>query len=290
MRYIRTVAGALTAVLALAACDPQPPFSNTTTAAQARGVGFGDYHAYLRAQEELSRIRAQQARQQAAQAQNPVMQVTPGLREHPLQQSGGTSMQGAQGSIGAEAVAALRPGAGSGGAPAAQPGTAPQPQPQTHAQTAGAPLSALAPSVAPGSGGGGGQTAVSDQGFTPAPFGTPQQNRVVRREHVPQVQVDSVPQGSMGPNLFAYALSTNHNVGEERFNRSNPLRWRRFERACAQFRTQDEAQEAFLAAGGPQRDPNHLDPNGDGFACWWDPAPFRQAARAAQLPPPDDDR
>ncbi|TVS00217.1 MAG: hypothetical protein EA407_15060, partial [Rhodobacteraceae bacterium] len=149
------MAGALTAVLALAACDPQPPYSNTTTASQARGVGFGDYHAYLRAQEELSRIRAQQARQQAAQAQNPVMQVTPGLREHPPGPSGGASAQGGQGSIGAEAVAALRPGAGSGtdsgagsGGASAQPGG--WDQQQASAQTAGAPLSALAPSVAPG--------------------------------------------------------------------------------------------------------------------------------------------
>jgi len=283
MRHFKTVAGALTAVLALAACDPQPPYSNTTTASQARGVGFGDYHAYLRAQEELSRIRAQQVRQQATHAQNPVMQGTPG-------QSGSASAQGGQGSIGAEAVAALRPGAGSGGTSpqASTPQQQAQTQPQQQ-QAAGAPLSALAPSAAPGSGGsGGGEAApVSDQGFTPAPFGTPQQNRVVERDFVPQVQVDSVPQGASGPNLFAYALSTRHNVGEQRYNRSNPLRWRRFERACAQYRTQDEAQEAFLAAGGPERDPNHLDPDGDGFACWWDPEPFRQAARAAQLPPPD---
>jgi hypothetical protein len=44
--------------------------------------------------------------------------------------------------------------------------------------------------------------------------------------------------------------------------------------------TQDAAQEAFLAAGGPERDRNNLDPDGDGFACWWDPEPFRRAMRA----------
>jgi hypothetical protein len=29
-----------------------------------------------------------------------------------------------------------------------------------------------------------------------------------------------------------------------------------------------------LARGGPDKDPRGLDPDGDGFACGWDPAPF----------------
>lgn len=275
MRIFRIVAGSLAAAFALAACDPTPPYSNTT-ANQARGVGFSDYHAYLRAQDELSRIRAQQARQ-GTHAQNPVMHVNPGAGQ---QHAGQQTSAPAQGSVGAQAVAALRPGTA---VQQQQPqGTdfAAAPPPQ-QPQSVGAPLSAVAPSAAPGSAGS--QAAVSDQGFTPAPFGTARQNQVVQRDHVPQVQVDSVPQGAGGPNLFAYALSTTHAVGQQLHNRSHPLRWRRWESACAQYRTQDEAQEAFLAAGGPERDPNHLDPDGDGFACWWDPAPFRQAARAAQL-------
>ena len=39
----------------------------------------------------------------------------------------------------------------------------------------------------------------------------------------------------------------------------------------------DVAQEAFLAQGGPQSDRKGLDPDGDGFACDWDPRPFRAA-------------
>ncbi len=39
----------------------------------------------------------------------------------------------------------------------------------------------------------------------------------------------------------------------------------------------DQAQEAFLEAGGPERDRKGLDPDGDGFACAWDPRPFRTA-------------
>ena len=40
-------------------------------------------------------------------------------------------------------------------------------------------------------------------------------------------------------------------------------------------------QEAFLDAGGPKRDPHALDPDGDGFACAWDPRPFRAARGGA---------
>lgn len=36
---------------------------------------------------------------------------------------------------------------------------------------------------------------------------------------------------------------------------------------CSDFRTQAEAQAFFEAAGGPQRDPYHLDGDGDGIAC-----------------------
>jgi hypothetical protein len=44
---------------------------------------------------------------------------------------------------------------------------------------------------------------------------------------------------------------------------------------CARFGSHDRAQEAFLASGGPASDRHGLDPDGDGFACGWDPAPFR---------------
>lgn len=47
-------------------------------------------------------------------------------------------------------------------------------------------------------------------------------------------------------------------------------------RACAAYATADAAQIAFIAAGGPVIDPKGLDPDGDGFVCGWDPAPFRQ--------------
>ena len=85
-----------------------------------------------------------------------------------------------------------------------------------------------------------------------------------------------------GPNIVEYALNTTHPVGTPRYRRSNPLRWQTWERNCMQFPNQDAAQEAFLAVGGPERDRNNLDPDGDGYACWWDPEPFRRAMRAGE--------
>ena len=39
------------------------------------------------------------------------------------------------------------------------------------------------------------------------------------------------------------------------------------------------AQIDFLAKGGPERDRLGVDPDGDGYACAWNPAPFRAAVR-----------
>ena len=86
-----------------------------------------------------------------------------------------------------------------------------------------------------------------------------------------------------GPNIVAYALRAENAVGEQVYSRLNPLRWRLSERACAAFAAPGQAQIAFLEKGGPRRDPAHLDPDGDGFACGWDPAPFRKAARRVGL-------
>lgn len=256
-----TLAGA--ALVLLSACDTSAPYSNTVDT-QMRGVGFSDYSQYLRAQEELARIR--RAEEQRARS----VPTPPGAPQY-----GGAAMPPP--TIGQEAVAAVRART-EREAPAA-PNTqaasaAPMPQQEQPIQTAAQQQQPQR------------EAGVSEQQFTPQPFGTAQQNQLVQRDVVPQVRVspEEMGQPSAGgaPNLFVYALSTRHNVGDVRYERSHPLRWRRWEAACARFPTQDLAQEAFLAAGGPERDPNHLDPDGDGFACWWDPAPFRQAARTAR--------
>ena len=82
---------------------------------------------------------------------------------------------------------------------------------------------------------------------------------------------------STGPNIVAYALSTNNRVGETVHRRSGRFNEDRYRRACAAYGSTDQAQAAFLEAGGPRNDRKGLDPDGDGFACRWDPTPFRNA-------------
>ncbi|MFV0301547.1 MAG: N-acetylmuramoyl-L-alanine amidase [Paracoccus sp. (in: a-proteobacteria)] len=47
------------------------------------------------------------------------------------------------------------------------------------------------------------------------------------------------------------------------------------QQACASYTDTARAQMAFLAAGGPERDPQGMDPDGDGFYFCCDPAPNR---------------
>lgn len=122
------------------------------------------------------------------------------------------------------------------------------------------------------------------QAYTPIPFGSrPADAHIPPQGTTEIVHVAAVPQGTgSGPNVMAYALQTRHTIGTVQHRRMNPLRWARWEGACLQFPNQDAAQEAFLANGGPERDSGHLDPDGDGFACWWDPSTYRQAASLGQ--------
>lgn len=262
MRAVKALSLSGAAFALLVGCGGPAPYSNIIDTT-GRGVGFSDYAQYLRAQEELARIRrAEEARARPV----PVPQGAP--------QYGGAAQPPA--SIGQQAVAAVH--ARTQQAQAAPVTPAPQlaaPQSTAPVQTASAVAMPAQPRSA---------AAVSEQQFTPQPFGSSQPDQLVQRDFVPQVQVSAaeLSQGGQAPNLFVYALSTQHSVGQARYNRNHPLRWRRWEAACAQFPSQDLAQEAFLAAGGPENDPNHMDPDGDGFACWWDPAPFRAAARSAR--------
>lgn len=81
--------------------------------------------------------------------------------------------------------------------------------------------------------------------------------------------------GDTGPNIVAYALATNNAPGVALYSRSGS--GKSSGAACGKYGSPDLAQEAFLAAGGPDRDKKKLDPDGDGFACSWDPRPFRTA-------------
>ncbi|NNE82005.1 MAG: hypothetical protein HKN18_17180 [Silicimonas sp.] len=104
--------------------------------------------------------------------------------------------------------------------------------------------------------------------------------RLARQSDAFQVAApEAVPDrpGSSGPNIVAYALSTTNRVGEPVHNRRGRFNEDKYRRACAIYGSTDQAQVAFLEAGGPKRDRRGLDPDGDGFACRWDPTPFRNA-------------
>ncbi|MCI5038813.1 hypothetical protein [Donghicola eburneus] len=87
----------------------------------------------------------------------------------------------------------------------------------------------------------------------------------------------SRPDGSV--NVVSYALATNNRVGQPLYKRSSFRAEAKYARACADYASADLAQAAFLAKGGPEKDRLGVDPDGDGFACTWDPQPFRNAVR-----------
>ncbi len=80
-------------------------------------------------------------------------------------------------------------------------------------------------------------------------------------------------------NIVAYALTAPNRVGQGVYVRDPGALPGAIPGRCARYVSDDTAQEAFLEAGGPEADPLGIDPDGDGFACDWDPAPFRRAVR-----------
>lgn len=218
---MRKAVGFVLTGLVLAACEPSVPNS-------AAGVGFGAYPG-------------SQPRDGALQGA-PLSATTP--------PSGSTAALDAaaakttQGTIGADAIAALRATAPS------SPGPAPvNPATGEYIGVNGQPRAPGQP-----------MDAMSHFGTTrPAPV------------------TDMTTQGAAGPNLAAYALAATNSLGQKVYAR-NGFKMTSTEKACAKFVSSDLAQRAFLEKGGPVQDPGNLDPDGDGFACAWDPRPF-QAAR-----------
>ena len=102
-----------------------------------------------------------------------------------------------------------------------------------------------------------------------------------QRAQYQQVQPVAVPQRTeeAGPNIVRYALSTSNPKGVRVYSRSGINLKARNQRNCAEFASPDQAQVAFLDSGGPERDRKALDPDGDGYACGWDPAPYRLAVQ-----------
>lgn len=89
------------------------------------------------------------------------------------------------------------------------------------------------------------------------------------------VSPDQIQGASRANALQRFATTTTNNVGEKQYRRSLFSDAETTQSNCAQFRSADDAQKAFLAGGGPGSDPQRLDPDGDGFACGWNPAAYR---------------
>ena len=93
-----------------------------------------------------------------------------------------------------------------------------------------------------------------------------------RREFAPA----PLPERTGESNVALFALQTSHDVGTEVYDR---VRLFVFEAGvrnrCAEYPDSEAAQQAFLDAGGPEKDELRIDPDGDGFVCGWDPEIYR---------------
>ncbi len=93
------------------------------------------------------------------------------------------------------------------------------------------------------------------------------------------IQPQALPERpTSGPNIVAYALATKHPVGTALYKRSRFNAAGKYNRNCGQFKHQDQAQIFFLESGGPEKDPKGMDPDGDGYACTWDPSIYRNVS------------
>lgn len=93
-----------------------------------------------------------------------------------------------------------------------------------------------------------------------------------------QVEATDLPErdGGTGPNIVEYALLSDNPVGNRVYRRIGINAANRFARNCRAYPSSDQAQIDFLSRGGPERDARGLDPDGDGYACSWDPTPFQR--------------
>ncbi|URF45944.1 hypothetical protein [Dinoroseobacter shibae] len=106
-----------------------------------------------------------------------------------------------------------------------------------------------------------------------------QQRLAAQREMFQVIQPTALPERPSGDlaAIVEFALATSHPVGRAVYPRST-LRVGSGSN-CNRYSNPNEAQQVFLEGGGPERDRRGLDPDGDGYACGWDPTPFRMAVR-----------
>lgn len=245
------------ALLLVTACVPSEP------AARDGGVGFGDYDEYQRQQAAL-----QAQRYTTTQTvQGPVTNAAV-----PFPPTG----------TGAPTAAELAQAGVSGAAPLAQSQTAVVPQQPLYPQTASAPPT-TAPATVPDAAPAVSNTGISDeQDFsavsTRETIESDKERIAQNRAQYQQIEPGALPTRSGGNAalIIEYAVKAPNRLGETIYRRSS-IALANHERACGRYDNPEAAQEAFLKSGGPQRDPKNLDPDGDGFACRWDPTPFQKA-------------
>lgn len=248
-RTFLPASGAVVAALLMAACTP-------TTTDTGAGVGFQDYNSYVRGVAP-------------APAGAPVTIPPPGGAFDP-------------------AAAAAAIDRAQGVAPVAStPVVTPTPLPTATApaptDSAGRPRGGAPAGIKEESGEVASHTGISDE----QDFGAVSARETIesdkqriernRAEYV-MVQPKDLPQrpGDTGPNIVEFALATTHAPGVQMYKRSG-MGIRSADSACAKYTSPDKAQQDFLSKGGPDRDRMGVDPDGDGFACSWDPRPFRTA-------------
>ncbi len=203
----------------------------------AAGVGFGDYDTY-------------QAQREAQLTGAPVATNTSGVSQ-PVEVQASTLNPDGSVSITTGDLASVAPVAGTVAAPVSQP-----------------------VSGANGISSENDFDAVSSQRDIEADAALIAQNRA----QYTVIQPTALPTrtGTNTPNIVAYALQTNNPVGVSLYSRGSTSA-SKTARACNAYRSSDAAQEDFLTKGGPERDRMGVDPDGDGFACGWNPTPFRAA-------------
>jgi len=100
--------------------------------------------------------------------------------------------------------------------------------------------------------------------------------REAARQQLVIVAPEPVPQQDLTANVVRFARETTHPVGTKMYNRPAFRDRRQANRVCARFANADEAQRQFLSNGGPVLDRFNIDPDGDGFACGFNPDTYRR--------------
>lgn len=256
MRVIVTVL----ACAALAACGPAIPDSGA-------GVGFNDYDEYQRTTAARD-----------AELTGSALPSPDAVSSEPLSATGGAVSAGATVTthsndsadddavdVAAETRAALAGTAANSGVPPVQADPN-NPPPQT-VETAG------------------GMSSENDFQAVDAQRSIESDAELIARNRAQYkvIQPSALPQrsGESGPNIVDYALASTHPLGTAVYRRSGFNAEAKYNRNCAKYASSDQAQEDFLARGGPKRDRLGLDPDGDGYACAWDPSPFRKAVSSS---------